>query len=89
METRTRLKVRRLLSRVIRLQEKAPKDIHYNFEYSGHTNEVNFTKMRKVDGTYKLEKRICCYLEASYGMPLEEFENQIAFEEEVCENARV
>lgn len=82
MTTKTRLQVRRLLSRVIKLQEKAPEGTHYNFEYCGHTNEIDFTKMRKVDGKYVTSKRFHCYLEEDYGLTLDEFAEQIAIEEE-------
>lgn len=84
-----KIKIARLLTRVMALQREAPEKTHYDFEYSGNTNELGFIKFRKVDGKYIIAKRFHCYLNADYGLTLKEFEEQIAKEEEACENARV
>lgn len=84
-----KIKIARLLLRVMALQRKAPENIHYGFEYSGHTNEIDFVKHRKVNGRYITAKHYHCYLGEEYGLTLDEFEEQIAKEEEACKNARV
>ena len=82
MTTKTRLQVRRLLSRVIKLQEKAPEGIHYDFQYSGHINCVEFSKWRKGEDGYENLKRCHCYPGEALGITLDEFAEQIAIEEE-------
>lgn len=77
----TRLKIARLLSRVIKLQAKAPQGITYNFEYTGSTNEVDFYKFRKKDGRYVSSKHYHHYIGKDYGCTLKELAEQIAKEE--------
>ena len=77
----TRLKIMWLLSRVIKLQEKAPEGIYYNLEYHGSTNEVDFIRFRKVNGTYVGTKRLYCYIGRDYGATLKELAEQITEEE--------
>lgn len=77
----TRLKIMRLLSRVIKLQEKAPEGIYYNFEYTGCTNELDFVRFRKVNGTYVGTKRLYHYIGRDFGSTLEEIAEQITLEE--------
>ena len=84
-----KIKIARLLIKAMSLQSKVPEGTHYNFEYCGHTKEIDFTKMRKVDGKYITSKRFHCYLEEDYGLTLDEFAEQIAIEEEACKDARV
>ena len=83
----TRLKIAWLLLRVIKLQAKAPQGVTYNFEYTGCTNEVDFIKFRKVNGTYVGSKRLYCYLDKDYGCTLSEVEEQITEEKEKLKNA--
>lgn len=83
-----KIKIARLLMRVMALQSKVPEGAHYSFEYSGHTNEIDFVKFCKVNGKYITNKRFHCYLEEDYGLTLKEFEKQIAIEEEVCKNVK-
>lgn len=77
----TRLKIMWLLSRVIKLQAKAPQGVTYNFEYTGSTNEVDFEIFRKVNGTYVGTKRLYCYIGRDYGATLKELAEQITEEE--------
>lgn len=77
----TRLKIMWLLSRVIKLQAKAPQGVTYNFEYTGSTNEVDFVRFRKVNGTYVGTKYFHHYIGKDYGATLKELAEQIAEEE--------
>lgn len=77
----TRLKIMWLLSRVIKLQAKAPQGVTYNFEYTGSTNEVDFVRFRKVNGTYVGTKYFHHYIGRDYGCTLKELEEQISLEE--------
>lgn len=77
----TRLKIMWLLSRVIKLQAKAPQGVTYNFEYTGSTNEVAFVRFRKVNGAYAGTKYFHHYIGKDYGVTLEEIAEQISLEE--------
>ncbi len=77
----TRLKIMWLLSRVIKLQAKAPQGVTYNFEYTGNTNEVDFFKFSKKDGRYVSSSHFHHYIGRDYGCTLKELEEQIAKEE--------
>lgn len=84
-----KIKIARLLIRIMTLQRKAPESIHYDFEYCGATNEIDFIKMRKVEDRYRMTKCFHCYLGKEYGLTLAEFEKQVAIEEEAYKNAKV
>lgn len=77
----TRLKIMWLLSRVIKLQAKAPEGIYYNLEYTGSTNELDFIRFRKINGKYIGTKRLHHYIGRDYGSTLEEIADQITEEE--------
>ena len=77
----TRLKIAWLLLRVIKLQAKAPQGVTYNFEYTGCTNEVDFVRFRKVNGTHVGTKRLYHYIGRDFGSTLEEIAEQISLEE--------
>ena len=52
-----------------------------NFKYTGSTNEVDFVRFRKVNGTYVGTKYFHHYIGKDYGATLEEIAEQISLEE--------
>ena len=62
MDRKTINKACELFKRVLELNEKAPPNIYYRFEFSGHTKQLDFD-VRGLPGCEELE-RIYTYLDA-------------------------
>lgn len=75
-------KVAELLARVITLNKNAPKGVYYCFEFSGHTNQIDFIK--RNTSNYQPFFSMLAYLgDDDLGYPLSNIEKAIADEEKL------
>lgn len=75
-------KVMGLLARVIKLNDNAEPDIYYSFDYTGGTNGVYFSKIRRNQDEYKTLFTSYAYLDYDHlGQTLDGVEAAIASEE--------
>ena len=87
MNEKTIKKVCELFKRTIKLNENAGPEFYYNFEFSGHTKQVDFVK-RALPG-YESVIRVYSYLDKpELTVSLEDIEKLIAAEEKAQKEAR-
>ena len=87
MNEKTIKKACELLERTIKLNENAGPEFYYNFDFSGHTKQVDFVK-RALPG-YEPVIKVYSYLEQpDLSVSLEDIEELIAAEEKAQKEAR-